>query len=265
MADDDILLLDTTRDGLAVITLNRPDIHNAMSTPLVEQLDDTFETLRGADGVRVVLLEAAGKSFSAGADLNAMKAAAHFDPKQNEEDALVFAHMLKKLKELPQATIAVVQGPAVGGGLGLVAACDMAIATTSAWFSLSEVKLGIVPAMIAPYVVGAIGPRAAHRYFLTAERMTATEAHRLGLVHALADDRDGLAQLSEQLVSALFQTAPGAVHAAKELIDLVAYQKIDNGLVHDTARLIAERRASDEGKEGISAFLEKRKPSWVVE
>lgn len=265
MADEDILHLDTTRDGVAVVTLNRPDIHNAMSGPLVEALDDTFETLRGADGVRVVLLEAAGKSFSAGADLNAMKAAAHFDPKQNEEDALIFAHMLKKLKELPQATIAVVQGPAVGGGLGLVAACDMAIASKDAWFSLSEVKLGIIPAMISPYVVEAIGPRNARRYFLTGERISAEEAYRTGLIHALADDRQGLSALSEQLVTALFQTAPGAVHAAKELIDLVAFKDIDNHLVHETAKLIAERRASDEGKEGISAFLEKRKPSWVVE
>lgn len=265
MSKEELVLLDTSRDGVAVVRLNRPDVHNAFSNLVIERLDDIFEDLRGADGVRVVMVEGAGKSFSAGADLNWMRAAADYTESENVEDSVFFSQMLNKLHTLPQPTIAVVQGPAVGGGLGLVSACDMAFAVKSAWFSFSETRLGLIPAVISPYVIKAMGPRAAHRYFLTAERFDAEEAYRLGLLHGLADDMQGLNAQIERVVAAIFETAPGAVHAAKDLIEAVEGKEIDNHVIKDTAKRIAERRASDEGREGTSAFLEKRKPHWHLD
>ncbi len=257
--------LDTTRDGVAIVTLNRPDVHNAFNADLIEQLDEIFEDLRGADGVRVVQIRGAGKSFSAGADLNWMKKAGEYTKDDNEEDSVFFSSMLHKLYDLPQLTIAAVQGPAVGGGLGLVSACDVAIATEKAWFCLSEVKLGLIPAVISPYVVEAIGPRAARRYFLTAERFDAAKGKELGLLHEVVADEAAMNALVDELCDAAFITAPGAVHAAKELIRAVQDQPINNHIIHDTAKRIAAARMGDEGKEGVRAFLEKRKPQWVAD
>lgn len=265
MSKEELVLLDTTLDGVATVTLNQPDVHNAFSAEVIERLDDIFEDLKGADGVHVVVLRGAGKSFSAGANLNWMKAAADFTEAENKEDSAFFSRMLNKLNTLPQVTIAAVQGPAVGGGTGLIAACDVAIGVSSSWFCFSEVKLGLIPAVISPYVVEAIGPRAARRYFLTAERFGAEEAHRLGLLHEVVADQAALDAKVHELIGAVFQTAPGAVDAAKDLIRTVQHQEIDNGLISETAKRIAERRASDEGREGTSAFLEKRKASWVRE
>jgi methylglutaconyl-CoA hydratase len=222
-----------------------------------------FETLRTADGVRVVLVEGAGPSFSAGADLAWMRAAADWTAHDNREDAGGMGEMLRRLSTLPQVTIALVHGAAMAGGCGILSACDIAVATKKASFALSEVRLGIIPAVISPYVIRAIGPRAAHRYFLTAERFDAATAHALGLVHTVVEDEPGLAQEAERLVQQVFTCAPGAIHAAKDLITAVTGQPIDHALINDTARRIAERRASDEAKEGLSAFLEKRKPKWA--
>ena len=263
MSDETLVELDSTRDGVAVVTLARPKVHNAFGAEVIAALDEIFEDLKGADGVRVVRLEAKGKSFSAGADLNWMRSMADYTFDDNEEDAMALATMLHKLHNLPQPTIAVVQGPTLAGGIGLISACDIAIASKAAWFSLSEVKLGLIPATISPYVIEAIGPRAARRYFLTAERFDAEEALRLGLLHQLVDDQAALDALAEDITQAVFDCAPGAIHASKELIDAVKFQPIDHGLMKDTAARIATARASDEGKEGTSSFLEKRKPSWV--
>jgi methylglutaconyl-CoA hydratase len=260
---EDVVLLNTTRAGVAVVTLNRPKVHNAFNPDVIEKLSDMFETLRTADGVRVVLVEGAGPSFSAGADLAWMRAAADWTAHDNREDAGGMGEMLRRLSTLPQVTIALVHGAAMAGGCGILSACDIAVATKKASFALSEVRLGIIPAVISPYVIRAIGARAAHRYFLTAERFDAATAHALGLIHAVVEDEPALAQESERLVQQVFTCAPGAIHAAKELIAAVAGKPIDSHIIADTARRIAERRSSDEAKEGLSAFLEKRKPKWA--
>lgn len=260
---EDVVLLNTTRAGVAVVTLNRPKVHNAFNPDVIAKLSDVFETLRTADGVRVVLVEGAGPSFSAGADLAWMRAAADWTAHDNREDAGGMGEMLRRLATLPQVTIALVHGAAMAGGCGILSACDIAVATRKASFALSEVRLGIIPAVISPYVIRAIGPRAAHRYFLTAERFDAATAHALGLVHAVVEDEPALAQEAERLVQQVFTCAPGAIHAAKDLITAVTGQPIDQSLINDTARRIAERRSSDEAKEGLSAFLEKRKPKWA--
>ena len=264
MSDEqDVVLLNSTRAGVAVVTLNRPKVHNAFNPQVIEKLSDIFETLRAADGVRVVMIEGAGPSFSAGADLAWMRAAADYTTHDNREDAGGMGEMLRRLSTLPQATIALVHGAAMAGGCGILSACDIAIATKNASFALSEVRLGIIPAVISPYVIRAIGPRAAHRYFLTAERFDAATAQALGLIHVVVEDNNALAQEAERLVQQIFTCAPGAIDAAKELIAAVAGRPIDGALIADTARRIAERRASDEAKEGLSAFLEKRKPKWA--
>ncbi len=254
--------LKATQAGVATITLNRPEVHNAFNAEVIELLSEIFEDLAGADGVRVVLLAAAGKSFSAGADLNWMKRAGSFTEEENREDARALGEMLRRLNRLPKPTVALVQGSAFGGGVGLMAACDMVVAVREAAFSLSEVKLGLIPATIAPYVVAAIGERQARRYFLTGERFDAEAARRIGLVHELVEDGAALVAAGERIVERLFAAAPGALADAKELVAAVAGKPIDGSLIEDTARRIAERRAHDEAREGIAAFLEKRKPDW---
>lgn len=261
MADQPVTLK-ATQAGVATITLNRPEVHNAFNAEVIELLSEIFEDLAGADGVRVVLLDAVGKSFSAGADLNWMKRAGSFTEEENREDARALGEMLRRLNRLPKPTVALVQGSAFGGGVGLMAACDMVVAVREAAFSLSEVKLGLIPATIAPYVVAAIGERQARRYFLTGERFDAEAARRIGLVHELVEDGAALVAAGERIVERLFAAAPGALADAKELVAAVAGKPIDGSLIEDTARRIAERRAHDEAREGIDAFLEKRKPDW---
>lgn len=261
MADQPVTLK-ATQAGVATITLNRPEVHNAFNAEVIELLSEIFEDLAGADGVRVVLLAATGKSFSAGADLNWMKRAGSFTEEENREDARALGEMLRRLNRLPKPTVALVQGSAFGGGVGLMAACDMVVAVREAAFSLSEVKLGLIPATIAPYVVAAIGERQARRYFLTGERFDAEAARRIGLVHELVEDGAALVAAGERIVERLFAAAPGALADAKELVAAVAGKPIDGSLIEDTARRIAERRAHDEAREGIDAFLEKRKPDW---
>lgn len=257
-------VLHFSTEGIATITLNRPEVHNAFDEELIERLSNMFADVGHQDGVRAVVIAAAGKSFCAGADLNWMKRAAHFSEEDNREDSVALGQMLKNLHAIPKPTIALVQGPAYGGGLGIVAACDIAVGVSSAKFCLSEVKLGLLPAVISPYVVEAMGIRACRRYFQTAEIFDAAEAYRLGLLHKTVDDVHQLAAERDSLLAHIGKNAPGAMADSKDLIYTVANRPIDQGIIHETAARIAARRATEEGVEGITAFLEKRKPSWFI-
>jgi methylglutaconyl-CoA hydratase len=253
-------------DGpLGLVTLNNPDRHNAFDDALIADLTAALQSLDVQSDVRVVILSAVGKSFSAGADLNWMKRMAGYSLEENLRDAEALGALMNTLHDLSKPTIARVQGAAYGGGVGLVACCDMAVGTLAANFCLSEAKLGLIPAVISPYVIAAIGERAAHRYFLTAERFDAAEAFRLGLLHDLAVDDEAMDEKINDLVGALLGCSPDAINEAKHLIAAVAHRPIDGEVIADTAQRIARVRASHEGKEGVTAFLEKRKARWVVE
>jgi len=253
-------------DGpLGLVTLNNPEKHNAFDDVLITEMTAALQSLDARSDVRVVILSAAGRSFSAGADLNWMKRIADYSMEENLRDADALGALMSTLHGLSKPTIARVQGAAYGGGVGLVACCDVAIGTLATTFCLSEVKLGLIPAVISPYVIAAIGERAVHRYFLTAERFDAAEAFRLGLLHELAEDDEAMDEKINDLVSALLSCSPAALNEAKHLIAAVAHRPIDGEVVADTAQRIARVRASDEGREGLAAFLEKRKARWVVE
>ncbi|MBU1286982.1 MAG: enoyl-CoA hydratase/isomerase family protein [Alphaproteobacteria bacterium] len=255
--------LQATQEGLAVVTLNRPDVHNAFNALVVEELKDAFEVISDQETIRMMILRGNGLSFSAGADLNWMKQAAELHTKDdNEDDAQKLAAMLQALYDMPQMTLALVHGAAMGGGAGLVAACDVAVAMTGTKFRFSEVRLGLTPATISPYVIDAIGPRRARALFVTAETFDAEYAERMGLVHYVVADQPGMTAMEEHIANLVFSAAPGAVADAKRLVADVTGEVIDKDLGHETARRIAARRASDEGREGVAAFLEKRKPSW---
>ncbi len=247
--------------GVARITLTRTRVHNAFNDLLIAELTRSLEGLESDPRVRAVVLAAQGNSFSAGADLTWMERMAGYGKDENLEDARALAELMRRLNTLAKPTLALVQGPAFGGGVGLVACCDIAIAAETASFCLSEVRLGLIPAVISPYVVAAVGERAARRYFLTAERFSAAEALRLGLVHEVVADEQ-LEVRGERLVKALLTGGPKAQSAAKELIFAVSNRPPDDSLVEDTARRIAEVRAGEEAREGIAAFLQKRKPQW---
>ncbi|MEP4885001.1 MAG: enoyl-CoA hydratase/isomerase family protein [Alphaproteobacteria bacterium] len=247
--------------GVARVTMARPDKHNAFDDVLITDLTDAFEAV-GRDGaVRVVVLEGEGKSFSAGADLGWMQRMADYSAAENLADARKLAGMVRTLNELPRPTIARVQGAAFGGGVGLVAACDIALASQAASFCLSEARLGLVPSVISPYVVEAIGARAARRYFQTAERFDAETAHVLGLVHEVVP-RERLDGRIDELIGVLLDNGPAAMAASKELIRRVASGPVDDAMVEYTAQRIADIRATAEGREGVQAFLEKRGPNW---
>ena len=250
------------RNGVGIIALNRPDVHNAFDEVLIAELTAAAQALGRDPDVRVVILTGNGPSFCAGADLNWMKKMAAFSRKQNVADAAGLAQMLRVLNELPKPTLARVHGNVFGGGVGLVACCDVAIAAAESTFSLSEARLGLVPATISPYVVEAIGARQARRYFLTAERFEAAEAYRIGLVHDIVphgqlDDR------VNELLGPLLMAGPAAQAECKALIRAVANRPIGEEVIADTVERIATVRASAEGKEGVGAFLRKRSPSWV--
>jgi methylglutaconyl-CoA hydratase len=248
--------------GVATVTMNRPEKHNAFDDAVIAELRHAFDALAAREDVRVVVLASEGKNFSAGADLGWMKRMAEYDYHHNLDDARLLADMLKSLHDLPQPTIARVQGAAFGGAVGLVSCCDMAVATERASFSLSEVKIGLVPATISPYVIKAIGERAARRYFTTAERFTAADAHRLGLVSEVVPE-EALDDTLENLLSALLQNGPGAVRQAKQLVHDIAGHAITPAMVEGTCELIARIRTSEEGQEGLGAFLNKRQPAWL--
>jgi methylglutaconyl-CoA hydratase len=248
--------------GRATLTLNRPQIHNAFDDELVAHLSDYLRLVEADGAVRVVLLTGAGKNFCAGADLGWMRRSADFSFQENLADAGALAELFRLLHALKKPTVAVVRGAAYGGGVGLVSCCDIAVAATGATFCLSETRLGLIPAVISPYLVPAIGVRAAQRYCLSAERFDAAEAHRLGLIHEVADDPDAVA---DRISRALLKCAPGAVAAAKEQVARVAGAEPSPELIADSVQRIAVQRASAEGKEGLGAFLEKRAPYWAKE
>lgn len=268
VADTDALSslveLDASPSGVAVVTINRPDRKNAFNAEVIAALSQHFETLRDADGVRIVFLRGAGGAFSAGADLDWMRSAADWTVSENRDDAVLLAEMLLALRELPQFTVALVEGPAFGGGAGLVAACDYAVAAEGAQFAFSEVKLGLVAATISPHVVAAIGPRRAKSLFATGRVFDAAFAEKIGLVDEVVPVAADLDDAMERLSSEIMACAPGAVAASKALVDAVAGVPIDEELLEETAKLIAERRAGEEGQEGVRAFLDKRKPDWAV-
>jgi methylglutaconyl-CoA hydratase len=250
------------RESVALVALARPEVHNAFDDRLIAELTRVLETLDSDASVRAVVLLGHGRSFCAGADLNWMKRMAGYGRAENLADATALAAMLKTLHRLSKPTIARVHGSVFGGGVGLVACCDIAFAAHDATFSLSETKLGLIPATIGPYVVEAMGARHARRYFLSAERFTAAEAFRIGLVHDICplDELDG--RINE-LLGALLVAGPRAQAEAKALIRAVAQQPIDDAVIADTAARIARVRGSPEGKEGVAAFLEKRPAEWV--
>ena len=247
--------------GVARITLNNPDKHNAFDDQIIGQLTEAFVAIASNSDVRVMVLGSEGKSFSAGADLEWMKRMASYSYDENLRDASALALMLKTLNQMPQPTIARVQGAAFGGAVGLVSCCDMAIAATNASFSLSEVKIGLVPATISPYVIAAIGERWARRYFLTAERFDAQRAMQIGLVNE-AVNAEQLDQQINSLIEALLVNGPEAVMAAKQLVFDVSGKPIDQNLIDHSCEVIAAIRVSEQGQEGLNAFLEKRKPHW---
>nr|WP_151982286.1 enoyl-CoA hydratase/isomerase family protein [Acinetobacter guerrae] len=247
---------------VAYVWLNRPELHNAFNTLVIEELHACFNSLNTRNDIRVVVLAGRGKSFSAGADLNWMKQAGQASASENEADALKLAQMLHALATLQQPTIARVQGIAFGGGMGLASACDICIASTEAKFATSEVRLGLAPSTISPYVIRAIGARQASRYFLTAERISAHEAKQIGLVHEVAD-AENLDQKVQEMIDALLLGGPQAQAASKQLIHLVSHQVMNDDLLKQTAQHIAQVRQGSEAKEGLNAFLNKQQPAWT--
>jgi methylglutaconyl-CoA hydratase len=253
----------SVQDRIARITLTRPEVRNAFNDEVIQQLKAAFEAVGARDDVRAVVLAAVGPAFCAGADLNWMRRMADYTREENVADAGQLAAMLRAIYECPKPTIAAVQGDVFAGGMGLVAACDMAVSVDSATYCLSEVKLGLIPATISPYVIRAMGARASHRYFLTAERFSAQEAHRIGFVHELVG-ADALDAKVNELAQALASASPAAVKACKRLVQDVAERTIDDGLIAATVQGIADIRASEQGREGVQSFLQKRKPAWLA-
>jgi len=249
---------------IATIWMNRPELHNAFDETLITELTAACLTLDDDADVRVVILAGRGKSFSAGADLNWMKRAANNGLDDNLNDARALAHMLRTLAEMKKPTIARIQGAALGGGMGLAAACDIAVASTKAVFATSEVKFGIIPSAISPYVLRAIGARQAYRYFQSAERIDAIRAREIGLVHETVEPEVLDAKVQE-IVDSLLLGGPLAQAAAKDLIRVVDGQPVNETLVDETAHRIAHLRATPEAREGIGAFLDKRSPAWIGE
>lgn len=245
----------------ARITLRRPERHNAFDDVVIADLTAAFEQAAAHADVRCVVLESTGPSFSAGADLDWMRRMADYSDEQNRRDALALARLMQTVDACPKPVLAVVQGAAYGGGVGLVAACDIAIAADTAVFALTEVRLGLIPAAISPYVIAAIGARACRRYFLTAERFSAAQALALGLVHEVVP-AGRLHEARDRVLAAIAEGGAQAQAAAKDLIRVVAGRKPDADLTSWTAERIAAIRASAEGREGVRAFLEKRRPSW---
>lgn len=249
--------------GVATLTLDRPEVHNAFDDATIEELTGQLERLSQEERVRVVVLTGAGKSFSSGGDIAWMRATAGYDSERNHADALRLAGLMSTLDRLGKPTIARVNGAAFGGGVGLVACCDIVVAARRAVFGLPEVRLGLIPAVISPYVIAAIGGREARRYMLSGETIDAERARALHLVHEVVED-DGLDAAVDAQVELLLQAGPFALAECKRLIGMITGRDAGAGdaLAHATAALIAALRTSPEGQEGLSAFLEKRRPGW---
>ena len=256
------LVLTTITNAVATVTLNNPVKHNAFDDNIIALLTSSFNTLASNPDIRAMVLTGSGKSFSAGGDLAWMKRMAGYSQSENLADAQSLALMLKTLNALPFPTIAKVAGAAFGGAVGLISCCDIAIGASNAKFSLSEVKIGLLPATISPYVIAAIGQRAARRYFLTAERFDASTAQQLGLLSECVE-LDQLDNKVEAIISAIVSNSPAAIKASKQLIFKVADKVIDQKLIDYTCDQIATIRASNEGKEGLQAFLDKRPANWL--
>lgn len=246
----------------ATVWLNRGELHNAFNSQLIAELHHCFDELHHREDIRVVVLAGHGKSFSAGADLNWMKQAGEASTAENQADALKLAQMLQRIATIKQPTIARVHGVALGGGMGLAAACDICISSNNAQFATSEVRLGLAPSTISPYVIRAIGARQAYRYFLTAERISAEHAATLGLVHEVTSPEQ-LDSKIDQIIEAILLGGPFAQQASKQLIELVANQIIDDQLLDRTAQHIAMLRQGAEAKQGLHAFLNKQRPEWT--
>ena len=253
----------STDGAIARIWLDQPDARNAFDDIVIAELTQAFLEAGAAPQVKAIVLGANGPAFCAGANLNWMRRMADYTRAENLADAGKLAAMLRTIADCPKPTIARVQGDVYAGGMGLVAACDIAVSVDSAWYCLSEVKIGLVPATISPYVLRAMGTRAAQRWFLTAERFAAAEAHRIGFVHEVVA-ADALDAKVGEIASALVQAGPEAVKACKKLLHDVAGHDITAGLVRRTVEGIADIRASDEGREGVQSFLGKRKPDWLL-
>lgn len=261
--DTNTVHLDVTAEGVAYVTLNRPQRRNAFNVELIAGLAQAFETLHGAEGVRIVFVRGAGGHFSAGADLEWMRDAVDWSEADNRDDAMQLAKMLKALYDVPALTVALVEGGAYGGGIGLAACCDLSIAVRDVSFAFSEVKLGLIAATISPYVVAAIGPRKARSLFATGRVFGAEEAHRIGLVDEVVDDVDALHAAADKLCETIMLCAPDAVRDSKKLVADIAHEEIDRGVMEETAKRIARARVGPEGQEGVRAFLDKRKASWA--
>jgi methylglutaconyl-CoA hydratase len=257
------VLCDVDVDGVAAVKLNRPEVHNAMDDEVIEKLTDTLKDLAKRKDVRIVTLTGEGESFSAGGDLAWMRRAADYTRERNLEDAVALGNMFKTLNDMPQPTIALVNGQAYAGGLGLISACDIAIGVKTAKFAVTEVRLGLTAATISPHVVRTIGARNARRLFLTAERFDAEAALRYGLLHEVVEDQEELEKARDRIIGWLRQGSPQAIADSKRLIAYVTGRQIDADLVLGTAQFIADSRASDDGKEGTTAFLQKRKAAWM--
>ncbi len=256
-------LLVDIEQHVATVTLNRPEIRNAFNDEMIAELTHAFKTLGNDEQVRVIVLAAAGKAFCAGADLNWMRAMADYSYEENLADADKLAQMLKTIYECPKPTIAAVQGDVYAGGMGLVAVCDVAIAVRIANFCLSEVRLGLAPATISPYVIKALGARASQRYFLSAEVFDAKKARQLGFVHERVSEEsldDAVAVFCDKVV----KNSPDAVKTCKRLLHEVTGAPITDELIAATVKGIADIRSSEQGKEGVQAFLQKRKPDWLI-
>ena len=259
---EQVLITTIDSRGVARLTMNRPDIRNAFNEQLIGEICEAMGRLNADANIRAIVLTGAGKAFSAGADLNMMNRAAKFSAAENKDDARRLAHMLSSIYHSPKPTVALVNGPAMGGGLGLIAACDIAIGADTSFFALSEVRVGLIPAVISPFVIQAITVRQARRYFLSGERFDAAEARRIGLLHKTVA-ADALNDELEATLNELLVCGPSSQELAKELIRKVAYRPLGDAVMEETAMMIAKTRASAEGKEGVTAFLEKRKPNWL--
>jgi methylglutaconyl-CoA hydratase len=251
-------------DCVGILTLNKADRHNALDEPLIAEMTSGLLELEADPRVRAVVLSSTGKSFCAGADVNWMRRVASNTPQENLRDARSLAHLLATLNELSKPTIARVQGPAYGGGLGLIAACDIAVATYDTQFALTEVKLGILPAVVSPYVIAAIGERYCRRYMLSAERFSAAEAYRIGLLHEIVPGDEQLDEAIGEIIDNLLKSGPHAQAECKALIRVISGQPIDESTGEETAQRCARVHGSPEGKEGLAAFVEKRKPNWIA-
>lgn len=251
-------------NSVGILTLNKADRHNAFDETLVNEITSGLLELEANPRVRVIVISSTGRSFCAGVDLNWMKRSASSSSQENLRDARHMGRLMATLNGLSKPSIARVQGPAYGGGVGLIAACDIAVASYDAQFALTEVKLGILPAVICPFVLAAIGPRYCRRYMLTAERFSAAEAYRIGLVHEIVPGEEQLDEAIGEIIDSLLKNGPNALSECKTLIRAISGRPIDEAIIEDCAQRITRVRSTAEGKEGLTAFLEKRKPDWAL-